>query len=80
MFNKTEVFCNNCNYNHNIILSDEYYICYMDDAQFELLVERAIETIPDEFKEKLENVSIVTADWPSHYQMKYARGGMLLGL
>lgn len=53
----------------------------MDDKDFEYLVEKAIETIPEEFKEKLENVSIVTADWPSRYQMEKVGGrGFLLGL
>jgi len=53
----------------------------MDDKDFEYLVEKAIETIPEEFKEKLENVSIVTAEWPSRHQMANVGGkGFLLGL
>jgi len=53
----------------------------MDDKDFEYLVEKAIETIPEEFKEKLENVSIVTTDWPSRYQLAKVGGkGFLLGL
>ena len=53
----------------------------MDDKDFEYLVERALEDIPSEFKEILENVSIVTADWPSRYQMGKVGGrGFLLGL
>jgi predicted Zn-dependent protease with MMP-like domain len=53
----------------------------MDDKEFEYLVERAIETIPEEFKDKLENVSIVVADWPSRYQLSKVGGkGFLLGL
>ena len=53
----------------------------MDDKDFEYLVERALEDIPSEFKEKLENVSIVTADWPSRYQLAKVGGkGFLLGL
>jgi len=53
----------------------------MDDKDFEYLVERAIETIPEEFREKLENVSIVVSDWPSRYQIAKVGGkGFLLGL
>jgi predicted Zn-dependent protease with MMP-like domain len=53
----------------------------MDDKDFEYLVEKALETIPEEFKEKLENVSVVVADWPSRYQLSKVGGrGFLLGL
>ena len=53
----------------------------MDDKDFEYLVERAIGTIPEEFQERLENVGIVIADWPSRYQMSKVGGkGFLLGL
>jgi len=53
----------------------------MDDKDFEYLVERALETIPKEFKEQLENVSVVIADWPSQHQLEKVGGsGFLLGL
>jgi len=53
----------------------------MDDNDFEYLVERAIESIPEEFKQRLDNVSIVIADWPSRYQISKVGGkGFLLGL
>lgn len=56
----------------------------MNDKQFEQLVELALEGLPKEFLDKLENVSIVTQNWPSKYQMQKlgTRGkkGLLLGL
>jgi predicted Zn-dependent protease with MMP-like domain len=56
----------------------------MEDEEFKKLVELAVETLPKEFLEKLENVGVVTQDWPSRYQMQKlgTRGkrGLLLGL
>lgn len=54
----------------------------MDDAQFEKLVDEVVEEIPQEYREKLHNVSIVVADWPTPQQMhdlKIGRG-LLFGL
>lgn len=52
--------------------------------KFETLVEEAIEEIPEEFLEKMENVSIVVEDWPRRDQLsriwKKGQHGMLLGL
>jgi predicted Zn-dependent protease with MMP-like domain len=55
----------------------------MDSQQFDKLVARAIDSLPAEFRERLENVDIVVADMPTRAQMKNLkgkRGEMLLGL
>jgi len=54
----------------------------MEDSKFETLIEKAIDSLPSEFKLKLENVSIVMAEWPTTLQMKkhVGEGGLLLGL
>jgi predicted Zn-dependent protease with MMP-like domain len=55
---------------------------FMDDEKFGGLIERAVNSLPVEFKAKLENVSIVLREWPSLAQMAkhVGRGGLLLGL
>ena len=54
----------------------------MDDYQFSQLLEKALESLPSEFKQKLRNVSIRFDDWPSnnHLQKAGIRQGLLLGL
>lgn len=56
----------------------------MDDGEFESLVDEAIDSIPTEFREKLENVSIFVENFPNIYQIKKLQGkgfrGLLLGL
>jgi len=54
----------------------------MNDEKFEKLIEIALETLPKEFKEKLENVSIIIQEWPNNLQMRKHVGGkgLLLGL
>lgn len=56
----------------------------MDDEEFENIVEQAVMDLPQEFKEKMENVAIVVSDLPDEEQMKVltkrGEGGMLLGL
>jgi predicted Zn-dependent protease with MMP-like domain len=55
----------------------------MDSQKFEQLVIRAVESLPDEFRERLDNIDVIIADQPSPEQMKSTdrkRGGMLLGL
>lgn len=42
----------------------------MDDETFDKIVDEAVELLPSEFLEKLENVSIITADWPSPHQLQ----------
>ncbi len=49
----------------------------MTKAVFAKTVSEALENLPDEFKEKMENVEIVVEDWPSN---EIARGRLLLGL
>jgi predicted Zn-dependent protease with MMP-like domain len=57
------------------------WISYMDRNRFEELVARAVEELPEEFQEKLENIDIVVEDWPSHSQLRFAgKGNTLLGL
>lgn len=41
----------------------------MDRQKFEELVIKAIEELPAEFKDKLENVEIIIEDWPSPRQL-----------
>ncbi|PYT37943.1 MAG: hypothetical protein DMF52_00945 [Acidobacteria bacterium] len=54
----------------------------MDRPRFERLVAEAIESLPDDFKEKLDNVAVVVEDLPSPAEARrYGRGGgRLLGL
>ena len=56
----------------------------MDDSEFEKAIETAIEGLPKEFRDKLDNVAVVIADWPSDEQMQVLRKrgerGILLGL
>ena len=55
----------------------------MDRDEFELLVVRAVESLPDELHARLENVAIVVEDWPSQNQLTktgVGRGRTLLGL
>jgi predicted Zn-dependent protease with MMP-like domain len=55
----------------------------MDRQEFEALVFRAIESLPEEFKNKLENVDVMVEDWPSPQQIRQLRlrsKAQLLGL
>ncbi len=55
----------------------------MDRARFRELVAQAIDSLPEEFRGKLENIDVVVADWPSPHQMdsvRLRRGQTLLGL
>jgi len=56
----------------------------IDQVEFEKVIEEAISSLPKEFKDKLENVAVFAADWPSREQagLFFGRGerGMLLGL
>lgn len=49
----------------------------MANEEFEKLVIKALEDIPNFFKEKIDNVDIVVEDWPTQEQ---SRGRLLLGL
>ncbi len=55
----------------------------MDRVKFEWLVARAIESLPEEFRERLENIDVVVADEPTRTQLRILggkRGETLLGL
>jgi len=55
----------------------------MEREKFEALVYRAIDALPEEFKNKLENVDVLVEDWPSPQQISRLRlkdKGQLLGL
>jgi predicted Zn-dependent protease with MMP-like domain len=47
--------------------------------RFDELVSQALDTIPDELSQRIENVAVVVQDWPTTAQSK-GHGGMLLGL
>lgn len=53
----------------------------MDRDRFEELVAEAIDGLPQEFLDKLENVDVVVADYPTRAQLgRLGRGSTLLGL
>lgn len=56
----------------------------MNEDEFEKLVDEAVGQIPQEFLDKLENVTILVTDYPTAYQTakmrKKGTHGMLLGL
>jgi len=55
----------------------------MDRKRFEQLVAQAVESLPEEFIEKLENIDVVVDDEPSRTQLLRSRmrhGETLLGL
>ena len=55
----------------------------MDRERFERLVAKAVDSLPDEFRTRLENIDVVVADWPTRRQLsavREKRGETLLGL
>ncbi|MEA3345180.1 MAG: metallopeptidase family protein [Chloroflexota bacterium] len=55
----------------------------MDQETFDRLVEEALSSIPEEFQDKLDNVELLIADWPTQEQLNRAGlgpGRTLLGL
>jgi predicted Zn-dependent protease with MMP-like domain len=55
----------------------------MDRMAFEALVNEALDSLPPEMQEWLDNVAIVVADWPTPEHLGHARpehGTLLLGL
>ncbi len=55
----------------------------MNREGFEWLVARAVDSLPEEFRTKLENIDVVVEDWPTKGQLnsaKLRRGQTLLGL
>lgn len=49
----------------------------MEIEEFEKLVDKAVEVLPKEFKDAMDNVEIVIEEWPSK---NIAKGHLLLGL
>ncbi len=41
----------------------------MQRDRFEQMVSEALDTLPDEFRERLENVAVVVQDWPTRAQL-----------
>ncbi|MBA7619160.1 hypothetical protein ES703_26496 [subsurface metagenome] len=55
----------------------------MDKQRFEWLVAKAVDSLPDEFSAKLENIDVVVQDQPTPSQLtevRLKRGETLLGL
>jgi predicted Zn-dependent protease with MMP-like domain len=55
----------------------------LDSTRFENLVDQAIESLPEEFQERMDNVDIIIADYPTRTQQKRsdrAKGEVILGL
>ena len=55
----------------------------MNRDEFESLVAKAVDGLPDELHARLENVVIVVEDWPSQHQLTktgLGRGRTMLGL
>jgi predicted Zn-dependent protease with MMP-like domain len=55
----------------------------MDTERFEKLVMKAVESLPEEFRERMENIDVVVADEPTLKQLtkiERKRGETLLGL
>ena len=55
----------------------------MNRERFESLVIEAVESLPEEFRDRLENVDLVVEDIPSHWQVSKShlrQGFTLLGL
>ena len=45
----------------------------MSDEEFEKLVSEALDSLPSEFAEKLDNVSVTFADYPTPYQIRKSK-------
>ena len=53
----------------------------MDRERFEQLVGEAIDSLPDDFRQRMSNVAVVVEDVPSPRDARrFARGRILLGL
>lgn len=55
----------------------------MRDEEFEQLIQLALDELPTEFKEKLENVEVTFENFPTRAQLAslgLRRGGLILGL
>ena len=59
------------------------YSSRMHKDEFEILAEKGLASVPEWFRERLENVDVVIEDEPSHemlHRMRVGRGSTLLGL
>jgi predicted Zn-dependent protease with MMP-like domain len=53
----------------------------LDEAEFEAVVAEAVESLPAEFKAKLDNVEVVVEDVPPpQVRRRFPRGRLILGL
>jgi predicted Zn-dependent protease with MMP-like domain len=55
----------------------------MDDKKFKKLVKKALDSLPEEFAKKLNNVSVTIDNFPTPYQLKKAKvppSSLLFGL
>jgi predicted Zn-dependent protease with MMP-like domain len=55
----------------------------MDRERFEALVARAVDSLPEEFSSRLDNIDVVVEDWPTRNQLAnlgLRRAETLLGL
>lgn len=55
----------------------------MNKERFEALVARAVEALPEEFRDRLENIDVVVEDYPTREQLDKSTPGQnytLLGL
>jgi predicted Zn-dependent protease with MMP-like domain len=54
----------------------------MDPGHFEELVRRALDTLPEQIAQQIDNVDVEVQDWPDPAQLASVgvRGGTLLGL
>ena len=55
----------------------------MTTKEFEKLVAAAVDSLPKQFRDKLDNVDIVVADWPSRHVLNVTgvgERGLLFGL
>lgn len=55
----------------------------MENKRFENYVNRAFEELPDEFREKMDNIAISVMDYPTREQLQSVglkEGSLLLGL
>jgi predicted Zn-dependent protease with MMP-like domain len=53
----------------------------LSDDEFQTVVSEAIDSLPEEFRSKLDNVEVVVEDYPPRHVLKrFPRGRMILGL
>ena len=55
----------------------------MEVEEFEQMVSKAVDELPEEFASMMDNVDVVVQDWPTRDQLRQAgvrHGGSLLGL